>query len=427
MLCCKVSSHIAFSLALGLTLAGSSTARGDDWPTFRGPNRSSVVQDSKLLKSWPSEGPNLLWSTEGAGRGYASLAIAGGKMYTLGDALSNQSDTDEYMTCFDQNSGKQVWAVKTGIAWTDKKTDWESSRSTPTVDGDKVYVLTPYGFLFCCQTSDGKVLWKKDFQKDFGGKKADIWGYSESVLIDGDKVLCTPGGIQSTVVALDKLTGSPLWTCVNPEDRGAGHSSIVISRVGGIKIYVQSTGSGLIGFSEAGKLLWNYPIEKTTAVIPTPIVRDDLIFYPVGYKKGGALVRQVAAHGSVSIKEVYGLNSKLANKHGGVVLVGDHVYGDSDDAGIPYCASLMTGELQWTSRGSGKGSAVVIAGGDRLYIRYQNGIMVLAEANPAAYKEVGSFKIPGSDARPSWSHPVILDGKLYLREQDSIHCYDIRG
>jgi outer membrane protein assembly factor BamB len=282
--------------------------------------------------------------------------------------------------------------------------------------------------LVCCSANDGKILWQKSFEKEFAGKKADSWGYSESVLVDGDKVIATPGGPTSTVVALDKKTGEKIWSLSNPDDRGAGHSSIVISNVGGMKVYVQSTGSGLIGFSEKGTLLWNYPVAKTTAVIPTPIIRDDLVFYPVGYKTGGALVRQVpSGNGQVAVKEIYGFNTKLANKHGGVVLVGNHVYGDSDDKGQPFCADLMTGELAWASRGSGSGSAVVIAGGDRLYIRYQNGILALAEADPAAYKEVGSFKIPGSDERPSWSHPVILDGKLYLREQDKILCYDIRA
>jgi len=380
------------------------------------------------MKSWPEGGPKLLWEGVGAGRGYASLAIVGGKMYTLGDGLSTQKDSDEYLSCFDQASGKQLWATKTGTPWTGGKPDWQSSRSTPTIDDGRVYVVTPKGQLLCCQASDGKEVWRKDFEKDFTGKKDDSWGYSESVLVDGNKVICTPGGSTSTVVALDKKTGETIWTCKNPADIGAGHASVVISKVGNTKVYVQSTGSGLMGFSEAGSLLWTYPIEKTTAVIPTPIIRDDLVFMPVGYKRGGALVKQVpAANGGVSVKEVYGLNVKLANKHGGVVLVGDHLYGDSDDKGTPFCADLMTGNIKWTSRGSGSGSAVVIAGGDHLYVRYQSGDMSLLEANPSGYKEVGAFKIPGSGDRPSWSHPVILDGKLYLREQDKILCYNIRS
>lgn len=422
------SWQLPVCLVLGFASTSVSTVQGEDWPTFRGPNRTSVVNDPKLLKSWPAGGPKLLWEASGAGRGYASLAIVGDEMYTLGDGLSTKKDADEYLSCYDRATGKQLWATKTGEPWTNGKPDWQSSRGTPTVDQDRVYVVTPQGKLVCCQTADGKIVWQKDFKSDFSGKKDDVWGYSESVLIDGDKLIATPGGPQSTVVALDKKTGEKIWSLSSPDDRGAGHSSVVISNVGGMKVYVQSTGSGLVGFSENGKLLWNYPLGKTTAVIPTPIIRDDLVFYPVGYKTGGALVRQVpSGNGQVAVKEIYGYNTKLANKHGGVVLVGNHVYGDSDDKGQPFCADLMTGELAWTSRGSGKGSAVVIAGGDRLYIRYQDGVLALVEANPAGYKEVGSFKIPGSDERPSWSHPVILDGKLYLREQDKILCYDIRA
>lgn len=420
-----------FLLGLGLTFSNSQMTVGDDWPTFRGPNRTAVVNDPKLLKSWPAEGPKLLWETSGAGRGYASLAIVGDKMFTLGDGLSTQKDADEYLSCFDRATGKQLWATKTGTPWTDHKDDsWNSSRGTPTVDDGRVYIVTPSGLLICCQAADGKEIWKKHLKNDFGGKKADSWGYSESVLVDGNKILCTPGGSSSTVVALDKKTGETLWTCKNPDDRGAGHSSIVISKVGNMKVYVQSTGSGLMGFSETGSLQWTYPA-SATAVIPTPIIRNDLIFYPVGYKKGGALVQQVpSSDGSVTLKEIYPFNVKLANKHGGVVLVGDHVYGDSDSDGAPFCADLMTGEERWKrskGTGAGSGSAVVIAGGDQLYIRYANGVMALVEANPKEYKEVGSFKIPDSGKRPSWSHPVILDGKLYVRENDKVLCYDIRA
>ena len=424
----RFAFKLALCLGLGVSASGFTFCRGDDWPTFRGPNRTSVVADAKLLKSWPKDGPKLLWEGTGAGRGYSSLAIVGDKIYTLGDGLSTQSDKDEYLSCYDKSNGKQLWATKTGSPWTSGQPGWQSSRSTPTVDDGMVYVVTPSGKLHCCDAASGKVAWTKSFEKDFGGKKADSWGYSESVLVDGNKIVCTPGGPNATVVALDKKTGDTLWTCKNPNDRGAGHASVVISKVGDQKVYVQSTGSGLLGISDSGSLLWSYPIDQTTAVIPTPIVRDDLVFFPVGYKRGGALVKQVpSGNGQVAVKEIYGLNTKLANKHGGVVLVGDYVYADSDDAGRPYCAELMTGDVKWSTKGSGSRSAVVIAGGDRLYIRYEDGTMALVEASPAAYKETGVFKIPGSGERPSWSHPVILDGKLYIREQDKILCYDIRA
>ena len=176
-----------------------------------------------------------------------------------------------------------------------------------------------------------------------------------------------------------------------------------------------------------GRFLWAYPIEQTTAVIPTPIVRDDLVFFSAGYKRGGALLRQVpGAGGAVTAEEIYGLKTDLANKHGGIVLVGDHLYGDSDDKGIPFCAELKTGKIAWKKRGSGKGSATVAAADGHVYIKYADGTLALVKADPAAYTEVSSFKVPGSGDRPSWAHMVILDGRLYLREGDAILCYDLR-
>lgn len=412
--------------ALCLPLNRSS---GNDWPTFRGTGRTALSQDAGLLQEWSQGGPPLAWETHGAGRGYASLAVVGDRIYTLGDNLSTAEDKDEYLSCFDRATGKQVWTAKTGPAWNSGQANWQSSRSTPSVDGDRVYVVTPHGELVCCESATGHELWRKSLPKDLGGKKGDNWGYSESVLIDGDLLLCTPGGATATLVALEKQTGELKWKAAREGDRGAGHASIVIAEIAGTRVYVQVTAGGPLGVRAAdGKLLWSYPIDRTTCVIPTPIVRGDLVFFSAGYKRGGALLRQVPGQdGEISIAEVYPLKTELANKHGGVVLVGDYVYGDSDDAGIPFCADLMTGEIKWKKRGSGQGSASVIAADGRIYVRFANGVIALAKSEPDAYVELGSFKVPGSGERPSWSHPVIVDGKLYLREQDRLLCYDIRA
>jgi outer membrane protein assembly factor BamB len=418
------------ALLLALVGCGSFTvAPAADWPTFRGAERTGTAPDTNLLEKWPAEGPPLVWETVGAGRGYASLAIAGDRIYTLGDGLSTADDADEYLTCFDRATGKPLWRTKTGQPWTDGQESWQSSRSTPTVDGEMVYVLSPFGQLVACRTTDGKELFRVDLKAEFGGKKGDSWGYSESVTIDGDRLVCTPGGEQATMVALDKKTGAKRWACPVPGDRGAGHSSIVITSVGGRRQYVQTTAGGAFAAdAETGKLLWTYPIEKTTAVIPTPIVRDDLVFFAAGYKRGGALVRQVpAAEGEITIEKLYGLSTDLANKHGGIVLVGDHLYGDSDDKGIPFCAELTTGKVVWKERGSGKGSATVAAADGHVYVRFSNGTLALVKADPTGYEEVSTFTVPGSGDRPSWAHMVILDGRLYLREGDGIFCYDLQA
>jgi outer membrane protein assembly factor BamB len=416
-------------LLVALLLAcGGSPLTASDWPTFRGAARTGVAPDTDLLEVWPEEGPPLAWKAAGAGRGYASLAIAGDKIFTLGDGLSTASDADEYLTCFDRATGKQLWMTKTGTPWNDGQESWQSSRSTPTVDGELVYVLTPHGQLIACGTADGKERFRVDLKAEYGGQKGDSWGYSESVLIDENRLVCTPGGERATMVALDKKTGKMIWACPMKGDRGAGHSSIVVSDVKGRKVYVQTTAAGAFAVdAKTGQFLWAYPIDKTTAVIPTPIIRDDLVFFAAGYKRGGALLRQIPGPGGkVTVNEIYGLNTDLANKHGGIVLVGDHLYGDSDDKGIPFCADLMTGRIVWKKRGSGKNSATVAAADGHIYVRYSDGTLGLVKADPADYSEVCHFKVPGSGDRPSWAHMVILDGRLYLREGDSILCYDLR-
>ncbi len=416
---------IAILVSVSLSRNGLTPLFAGDWPTFRGSDRTAVAPDTDLLEQWPTAGPELEWETSGAGRGYAGVAIANGRLYTLGDGSSIENSKDEYLTCFNLADGKHLWSARTGPAWTVGKPSWQSSRGTPTIDGDRVYVVTPAGKLFCIGT-DGASRWQVDLKENFKGKKAEMWGYSESVLIDGDLLICTPGGPGQTMVALNKQTGKKVWSTPRPGDRGAGHSSVVISNVGSTRVYVQMTGSGAMGVRATdGKRLWTFDIDKTTAVIPTPIIRDDLVFISVGYKRGGALLRQVPVGDDVNIEPVYSLNKKLSNKHGGVVLVGDYVYGDSDDRGTPFCAELMTGKIMWKSRGSGKKSASIAAADGHLYIRYSDGTMTLVEANPDRFKETGSFKVPGSGTRPSWAHPVILDGKLYLREGDRILCYNI--
>jgi outer membrane protein assembly factor BamB len=406
-----------------------ATSPAADWPTFRGNDRLALSPDTGLLSEWPSGGPPLVWKAEGTGRGYSSLAIAGGRIYTLGDGIAAAEDTDEYLMCLDGRDGSLVWKTKTGPAWMDRQPSWGSPRSTPTVDGDRVYAVTAEGKLICCASATGQEIWQKNLNSDLGGKKDDGWGYSESVLIDGEHLICTPGGEKTTMAALNKRTGDVVWTTTRPKDRGAGHASAAVAEIGGTRLYVQVTGGGPLGVRASdGKLLWTYDIGKTTAVIPTPIVRGDLVFFSAGYGRGGALLRQSPdGSGGVKIDEIYPLKPELGNKHGGVVLIGEYVYADSEDLGVPFCAELSTGEVKWKKRGSGKGSAAMVAADGHLYVQFADGTAALVKASPEEYTEVSSFKTPGSGERPSWSHPVIVDGRLYLREHNVILCYDVRA
>jgi outer membrane protein assembly factor BamB len=417
---------LQFGLGISLIGIGSaSTARAEDWPTFRGADRTALSSETNLLDSWGSDGPELVWSAVGAGKGYSSPAVSDGKIYTLGDG-----DSDEYLTCFDEKSGKQLWQTPTGPAWNEHKQEsWNGARGTPTVDGDLVYVISPFGILLCAQTSDGEEKWTVDLKVSLGGKKKDSWGYGESALVDGDLLLCTPGGAENTLVALNKKTGELVWSCQRPGDVGAGHSSIVISHVAGKKIYVQNTGGGPMGVdAETGKLLWSFDMAPPTAFIPTAIIKDDFVFSVAGYGLGGVTLQQVPGeNGEVSVKQIFDVKPELGNKHGGLILIGDKLYGGKEDKNSIFCADLETGEIMWQARGAGDGSTSVIAADGKLFLRYQNGIVTMAKVDPEAFVEVSSFKTPGSGERatPSWAHPVIANGKLILREGDAILCYNI--
>ena len=417
-------------LIVGFALGPWGFADEASWPQFRGPGRDGVSGSTGLLGSWPESGPPLIWTATGAGRGYSSVVIENGKMLTLGDAPSTADDDDEYLLCWDVSTGDQLWRRRVGPAWSSFGPDnWQSSRSTPTLDADRAYVLTAHGKLLCCSIPKaGEVLWEVDLKEEFDGDKGDGWGYGESVLVDGDRVICTPGKEENTMVALNKMTGELIWNASNAEDKGAGHASIQVSEVGGVKVYVNTTASAAIGVRASdGKLMWSYPIPKTTAVIPSPIIRNDLVFFTAGYGTGGALLRQTADGDEVTIEEVYGLTKDLQNKHGGLVLVADHLYGDQNDRGVPFCAEFMTGKEVWKSRGSGKGSAAVVAADGHLYILFENSKLALVPASPEGYKEVGVIELEtDDDTRKTWAHPVVLNGRLYVRQDDKIFCYNVR-
>jgi outer membrane protein assembly factor BamB len=398
------------------------TLAGADWPQWRGPGRDGISPDRDLLAAWPAKGPPLLWQAKGLGSGYSSVSIADGRIFTMGRRRGGA-----HLIALERATGKELWATPVGGG---------NPNSTPTVDGERVYALGREGDLLCAESATGKVLWKKNFGKDFGGKMMSVWGYSESPLVDGDRLVCTPGAEKAMIVALDKKTGATVWKAPMPEydgkrgKDGAGYSSIVVSKACGVRQYVQLTGRGVISVAARdGKPLWAYNrVANGTANIPTPIVKDDLVFCSSGYGTGSALLRVVRDGGSLKAEEVYFLGGgQMQNHHGGMVLVGDHVYaGHGHNEGFPVCVELKTGKIAWgPERGAGTGSAAVVYADGHLYFRYQNGVMALVEATPKAYRLKGSFKL-ASVRGASWPHPVIVGGKLYLRDQDVLMCYDLR-
>jgi len=421
-------SFAAFTLgAILMAPAAELKIAPTDWPQFRGVNRDGVARDTGILKTWPKEGPKKLWTVSGCGGGYSSPAIAGGFIFGSG-----KIDGKEVLWCRKESDGSEVWNTPFGEA---KKVSYdEGVRSTPTVHGGKVYAIGVAGDLVCMNAADGKEVWKKSLAKEFKGRMMSGWGYSESVLIDGDQLICTPGGDDATVVALKPSDGSLIWKAAVPKSGGAGYASPVKTTVGGVDMYITLLGKtgGVVGIdAKTGKLLWQYTkIMNGTANIPTAVVKGDLVWVSTGYGDGGSALLRISAAGKPEELKYYD-SKELQNHHGGMVLVGDYVYfGNRHGNGHPTCVELATGEIKWKeTKGAagGGGSGCVSAVDGMLIFRYENGVVALVKANPEKFEMLGSFKIPEPSGKPSWQHPAIANGKLYLRDQDKMHCYDLKA
>ena len=423
---CLVAPAIAVVLCLCVTEVGAA-----DWPQWRGQHRDGKSPETGLLQSWPEKGPPLAWRAEGLGGGFSSVAVVGDRIYTLGDLGDGQ-----YAIAVKRDGGAMVWKTKIGPTWEDK---YLGPRSTPTVDGNRVYVLGTEGDLFCLDAASGEKIWSRNLPKDFGGTMMKAqgtyeWKFSESPLIDGDRVVVTPGARNAALVALEKKNGKEIWRTTIPDlgERGAdgaGYSSVIVSEAGGIRQYVQFLGRGVIGVeAKTGKFIWGYnPVANDVANIATPLIDGEFVFASSGYGTGSALIKLASTDEGLAAEEVYFLDPEtMQNHHGGLILHEGYIYtGTGHNKGFPLCVKMADGEVAWGKiRNEGQGSAAVSYADGRLYFRYQDGLMVLVEATPAGYNEVGSFMIPDVK-QPSWAHPVIADGKLYLREQDNLFCYDI--
>lgn len=420
-------------LLLVLSLGSIGAADASDWPGWRGPQRDGRSAETGLLGAWPEGGPPLAWKTTGLGAGFSSVSVADGRIYTLGDL-----DDGQYAFARKQSDGSPLWQTRIGPTWEDR---FPGPRSTPTVDGDRIHVLGSEGDLVCLQAATGEVVWRRNLPKDFGGRLMQAmgridWRYAESPLIDGGRVIVTPGAADAALVALDKTTGEEIWRAAVPAlgERGAdgaAYSSVVISNGAGVKQYVQFLGRGVVGIeADGGRFLWGYNrVANDVANIATPLVNGDHVFVSSGYGTGSALLKLTAdGEGGVRAEEVYFLEANtLQNHHGGLILDRGTVYtGSGHNKGFPVAAKLATGVVAWGPvRNDGESSAALTYADGRLYFRYQNGLMVLVEATPEAYREHGSFMIPNVE-RESWPHPAIAGGHLLIREQDALYAYDLR-
>jgi outer membrane protein assembly factor BamB len=387
-----------------------------DWPQWRGPHRDGVSAESGLLKEWPAGGPKLLWKAVGLGGGYSAPSVAAGRVYLIG-----ARGQEEHVIALNETDGKQLWSRAIGRVGPNKSQQWPGPRSTPTVDGNCLYALGSDGDLACLEVDGGKIIWRKSYRKDLGGIPGN-WAYAESPLVDGDVVVCTPGGSTATLAALKKADGSVLWR--SPLGDRAAYSSAVVGETGSVRQYIQMLAGGLVSVdAKTGKLLWRYTKSvNKTANIPSPLFHDGYVFSANGYGAGGGLIKLVPQGDKVTANQVWFMKS-FANQIGGVVLVGDSLYGSG--ARSLLCVDFLTGKEKWESTAVGKASICYADG--RLYVRQERGSMLLLEATPAGPREKGRFKEVDSSGTQRWPYPVVANGRLYLRDQGVLQCYDVKA
>ena len=410
--------------------AGAPRAMAADWPQWQGPERNAISRERGLLQEWPKEGPRLAWKITGLGGGPSTPSIAAGRIFGM-----SHRGADEVVWAISEADGAPLWVTRLGPVFRQDK--WEQAAegpgSTPTVDGERLYVVGLGGGVSCLQVRDGKVLWTRSLTDDFGGG-VPVWSYRESPLVDGDKVIVTPGGKDATLAALDKLTGKTIWKSQVPGSPRAAYSSAIALDFEGQRQYVQMTARALVGVAASdGRFLWRYdrPANPNGINVSTPIHHQGHVFAASAYGAGGGLVKLGrSASGAITAEEVY-FTPKMQNHHGGMIVHEGTLYGANggNSGGFLLGLDFLTGEVRWDERATGrrvpKGSVAMADG--RLYYRTEEGPVLLIEPSPKEYLERGRFEQPDRSDKPAWAHPVIANGKLYIRDQDMLLAYDIKA
>jgi outer membrane protein assembly factor BamB len=397
-----------------------------DWPQWRGPKRDGLSLESGLLKQWPAGGPKLLWQVNDIGDGYSTPSVVGTRLYLM----SNRGFDNEFVQALSTEDGKPVWTTRIGNVGNGNDFLYAKARSTPTVDGDFIYALGSDGDLACLETRSGKIRWQKNLRKEFNGKPG-IWAYAESPLVDGDAVIVTPGGEQATMAALNKKTGAVIWKSTIPGGEQAAYASAIVVQAGGRKQYVQFLSKGIVGVdAKTGQFLWRYaePV-KGMAQMVTPVARDGYV-YGGAQGVGGGTVRLKKEGDRVSAEQVYFARGLPCNI-GGSVLVADYLYGTATNGLV--AVEFATGKVKWQGEGIGPGSIAYADG--QLYIHGENGDVALVEATAEAYREKGRFTPPAQPKRKrlgpypekAWTYPVIANGRLYIRDNETLWAYDIKA
>jgi len=400
-----------------LAQAGDKTC----WPFFHGPRRDNLSAETELLQAWPEDGPKLLWTNVDIGHGYSTVAIAAGRIFTAG-MIKKQT----YVTALDLK-GKKLWQSLNGQSWeASARQSWAvpyaGSRGTPSVDGDTVYHLSELGRLAAFDIETGKERWNLELLKSFEAERPE-YGYSESVLIHGDKLFCCPGGKKGYAAAFEKGTGRTLWANTEIKDP-AGNCSAVVATINGVEQIITMSQKRVLSFDpENGNLLWQFEFgNKRENSCTDVIVSDGLVFASTGYGGGCILLRPKRMDdGKFSVEQVW-KSDLLDNHHGGVILLDGSLYGAGHESRGWFCLDFMTGNKLWQS--PGKGSLTYADG--RLYCLDEKGTMSLIRDTNSKWDRVSSFRMPRGGKGLYWAHPVVYDGRLYVRHSEQLFAYDIQ-
>jgi outer membrane protein assembly factor BamB len=380
------------------------------WPQWRGPNRDNISHETGLLTEWPKDGPPLLWKVTGLGDGIAPVSVAGGRVFTVG-----RQDQDEYVVTFDEQTGDLVWTTKIAadLPLENRLMRWLGQRP-PTVDEDRLYMVTTVGDLICLQVTDGKELWRKSYAKEFNGKPGS-YGFCDRPLVDGDKLICMPGGSEASVVALDKRTSEVLWKAMLPDNDRGTYGSFVISDGGGVRHYVGHLGKALVGIAaDDGRILWQYA--KNTSRFAndssTPIPRGDNIVVANGYGRGLALLKLTRNENNVAAEEQYFKSIQFDPFVDTATVAGGYLYATTG-TGLPTCIEVESGKEMWRVRPTAARGRIAFAYADgHLWLRSSDGVVTLVPATPKEYVEKAHFKIPDHVDSSGATFPVITAGRL---------------
>lgn len=392
---------------------GYSDGAGDAfWPQFHGPERTNISAEKGLLQKWPEGGPELVWTAKGLGHGYSTVSIAGGLIYTSGNV-----ERDTVITALDLD-GQTVWRYKNGKVWTK---NYPGTRATPTFDEGRLYDLSPVGNIVCLDAKSGKKIWGYNILDKFGGKNTQ-WALCESLLVDGDRLICSPGGPKTCMVALNKKDGSVVWEAESTGDL-AGYSSPSLVEYGGLRIVVTMTNKAMIGVNaDTGELQWRVKhISYADENVLMPIYEDGCVFAST-LLAGSVKWKINVKDGKATLEELW-RTQEMDNHHGGVVLIDGYLYGTSTvkNRNLWVCLDWETGEMKYKAKGVGKGSVTVADG--LLYTFSENRLMGIVRLTPSGHDVISSFEIPKGGKAMSWAHPVVCGGRLYLRHGEFLYAY----